>query len=183
MNFKQAILNPTSFWNRVLRILWNIVYYTLFRPTPRFLHIWRIWLLRLFGADVHHSAHIYPKATIWAPWNLICEAESCIGDRSIIYNQDRIHIMTRSIISQYSHICTGTHDYTRSDFPLITKPIVIEPDVWIAAGAYIGPGCLLHTGCVIGAYSVVTRSMPAWTVCAGNPCKPIKPRIYHVYKT
>jgi putative colanic acid biosynthesis acetyltransferase WcaF len=32
-------------------------------------------------------------------------------------------------------------------------------------------------GAVIGARSLVTKSMPAWTVCAGSPCKPLKKRI------
>lgn len=173
------LANPTGLPSRICRMLWGIVYCLLFWPSPRCCHVWRILLLRLFGAKVHWSAHIYPKALIWAPWNLICEPHSCIGERSIIYNQARIHLKSRAIISQYSHICTGTHDYTQPDFPLLTYPIVLEENVWVAAGAFVGPGVVLHTGCVIGACSVVIRSMPAWTVCAGNPCKPIKPRIYH----
>jgi acetyltransferase-like isoleucine patch superfamily enzyme len=36
-------------------------------------------------------------------------------------------------------------------------------------------GVTVGEGCVIGSGSVVTRDMPAWTVCAGVPCRPIRP--------
>ncbi|HAQ57564.1 MAG TPA: hypothetical protein DCR32_00870, partial [Opitutae bacterium] len=51
-----------------------------------------------------------------------------------------------------------------------------EAESWIASGAFIGPGVTIGRGCVIGANSVVTRDMPEWMVCAGNPCRAIKPR-------
>jgi acetyltransferase-like isoleucine patch superfamily enzyme len=40
----------------------------------------------------------------------------------------------------------------------------------------VGPGVSIGRGAVIGARAVVTKSMPAWMVCAGNPCKPLKRR-------
>jgi putative colanic acid biosynthesis acetyltransferase WcaF len=48
--------------------------------------------------------------------------------------------------------------------------------VWIAAEAFIHPGITIGEGCVIGARSVVTKDMPAWMVCSGHPCKPLKER-------
>lgn len=53
-------------------------------------------------------------------------------------------------------------------------PIVIEDDVWIGAHAIILKGVTIGARSVIGAGSVVTRSIPADSVAAGNPCRVIK---------
>jgi putative colanic acid biosynthesis acetyltransferase WcaF len=59
---------------------------------------------------------------------------------------------------------------------LIWKPITIGSECWVAAEVFLGPGVDIGNGAVIGARSVVTKDMPEWMVCAGNPCKPIKIR-------
>ena len=38
------------------------------------------------------------------------------------------------------------------------------------------PGVTIGEGCTIGAGSLVTKSMPEWTICYGSPCKPIRPK-------
>jgi putative colanic acid biosynthesis acetyltransferase WcaF len=90
----------------------------------------------------------------------------------------KIIIGRRAVISQGAHLVAGTHDYTKSGFPLVTRPINIGDHVWIAAEAFVHPGISIGEGCVIGARSVVTKDMPTWMVCAGHPCNPIKERIF-----
>lgn len=165
-----------SLSNRLGRAAWSVVYLTLFRPSPRPLHGWRRWLLRLFGARIGRGCHIYPGARIWAPWNLVCLEEVGVADGAILYNQGQITLGRRSVVSQGAHLCTGTHDYNDPGFPLITAPIVVGDHAWVAAEAFIHPGVTLGEGAVVGARSVVVKDLPAWTVCAGNPCKSIKPR-------
>jgi len=53
--------------NRIGRAVWHIVYVLLFRISPKPLHAWRAFLLRLFGAKLGEGCHIYPKTIIWAP--------------------------------------------------------------------------------------------------------------------
>jgi putative colanic acid biosynthesis acetyltransferase WcaF len=144
--------------------------------SPRPLHAWRSFLLRCFGAKIGKSVHVYPGVRIWAPWNLEIGDQSGIASGVILYSQGKISIGKRVVISQGSHLVAGTHDYTVPGFPLITMPIVIKDHVWIAAEAFIHPNITIHEGCVVGARSVVTRNMPAWMVCSGHPCKPIKQR-------
>jgi putative colanic acid biosynthesis acetyltransferase WcaF len=166
-----------SLRNRLFRLLWNIVYVTLFRFSPKPLHRWRSFLLRCFKAKIGKGVHVYPGVNIWAPWNLEIGDETGIAGGVILYSQGKIKIGARAVISQGSHLVAGTHDYTDPGFPLITKPISIGNFVWVAAEAFIHPGITIGNGCVIGARSVVTKDMPEWMVCSGHPCKIIKERV------
>ncbi len=47
---------------------------------------------------------------------------------------------------------------------------------WIGGNVAILDGITIGEGCVIGASSVVTRSLPPYTICVGNPCRPIRKR-------
>jgi putative colanic acid biosynthesis acetyltransferase WcaF len=162
--------------NRLARALWNATQFLLIRFSPRPLHLWRALILRLWGARLGRNCHIYPRANIWAPWNLQAGDESAIADGATIYNQSLISIGRRAVISQGAHLCAGTHDYEDPNFPLVSKPITIHDHAWIAAEAFIHPGITIGEGAVIGARAVVTKDMPPWTICAGHPCEPIKPR-------
>lgn len=151
--------------------------YTLFfQYSPRPLHGWRRFLLRLFGAHVGTGVHVYPKVRIWAPWNVQLEGGCGIGDRVILYSQGKIVVGKKAVISQGAHICAGTHDYSEPGFPLVTAPITIGAYAWVAAEAFVHPGVNIGEGAVIGARSVVISDMPAWMLCSGFPCKPIKER-------
>jgi putative colanic acid biosynthesis acetyltransferase WcaF len=59
---------------------------------------------------------------------------------------------------------------------LTNKPIVIGPQAWVAARAFISPGVTVGEGAVVGACAVVTKDVEPWTVVAGNPAKFIKKR-------
>jgi putative colanic acid biosynthesis acetyltransferase WcaF len=166
-----------SLKNRLMRVAWGITCALLFRPSPRFLHGWRSFLLRLFGAKIGRGAHVYPGVKIWAPWNLVVEEEAGVADGAILYSQGPIHIGRRAVISQGAHLCAGTHDYEREGMPLITKPIVVGDLAWLTAECFVHAGVTIGEGAVVGARSVVTKDLPPWMVCAGNPCKPLKARV------
>ena len=57
-----------------------------------------------------------------------------------------------------------------------SAPIVIEDDVWVGAHSIILKGVTIGARSIIGAGSVVTKSIPADCVAAGNPCRVIKIR-------
>lgn len=177
-NAPDAFTGPSfSLSNRMARVVWNVAYHLLFRPSPRPLHAWRSFLLTLFGARLGRGCHIYPRAVIWAPWNLVCGPQVGVADGAILYNQGLISLGNRTVISQGSHLCTGTHDYENYGFRLLTQPIQVGNNAWLAAECFIHPGVVIGNGTVVGARSVVTKDLPEWMVCAGNPCKPIKPRV------
>lgn len=165
-----------SLKNRIARTVWNITAILLFRFSPKPFHGWRSFLLRIFGAKVGSGVHVYPGVKIWAPWNLKLDDECGIANGVILYSQDKITIGQKVVISQGAHLCAGTHDYNQPGFPLVTMPIVIENYAWIAAEAFVHPGITVGKGSIIGARAVVTKDMPQWMICAGNPCIPIKER-------
>jgi putative colanic acid biosynthesis acetyltransferase WcaF len=165
-----------SLRNRLARLVWEFSSFLFFRFSPKPLHKWRAFVLRCFGAKVGHGVHVYPGVKIWAPWNLELADECGIASGVILYCQGKIAIGHRAVISQGAHLVTGTHDYSDAGFPLLTKPIRIGAQVWVAAEAFIHPGVTIGDGCVIGARAVVTKNMPEWMVCAGHPCIPLKVR-------
>ena len=161
----------------MLRALWGVTYVLLFRISPRPFHAWRTLLLRLFGARIGNGCHIYPSVKIWAPWNLIMGKHSGVGDGANLYCMDKIVIGDFVAISQGAVLCGGTHDYNSPNMQLVAKPILIGTHAWICAEAFIHPGVEVPEGAVVGARSVVTKSLPlVWAVYTGNPCKRVAMR-------
>ncbi len=89
----------------------------MFRYSPRQFHLWRSFLLRLFGASIGEKVHVYPRVKVWAPWNIRLGDECGIGNGAILYSQGTITIGRRAVISQGAHLCAGTHDYNLPGFP------------------------------------------------------------------
>jgi putative colanic acid biosynthesis acetyltransferase WcaF len=169
--------SPHSLGNRIGRVLWGTAQSLLVRPSPRVCHRWRNLVLRCFGADLHPTARVYPRARIWAPWNLTMAEHSTIADDVEVYAVARIQIGPASTISQFCHLCAATHDYTVASFPLRPEPISIGGRCWLAAEVFVGPGVTIGDGVVVGVRSTVLGDLPRWTVCAGTPARPIKPRV------
>jgi putative colanic acid biosynthesis acetyltransferase WcaF len=99
-----------------------------------------------------------------------------IGPRVVLYNLGQITIRYGANLSQNCHLCAGTHDFRRWDMPLVTKPIVVEPNAWLAADVFVGPGVTIGELAVVGARSVVVNDLPPRMVCVGQPCRPIRDR-------
>lgn len=165
--------------NRLLRAIWTLVWFLLFRSSPRPLHAWRRGLLKLFGARIGQHFHIHASCRVWAPWQLVVGDHVGVGEGVHFYNMASIQIGNEAVISQGAHLCAGTHDYNSRHFQLMARPISIGAKAWICTEAFIGPGVQVPDGCVVGARSVMTRTPPdgAWKVFAGNPAQPIKQRV------
>ncbi|HEX5282871.1 MAG TPA: putative colanic acid biosynthesis acetyltransferase [Bryocella sp.] len=165
-----------SFSNRLARLLWNITWLLLYRPSPRPLHGWRVMLLRLFGATLGPDCHFYPASRVWAPWNLRCADHVAAGDGVEIYNPSLMHLGSHVILSQDCYLCGATHDYNDPAFPLLAYAMTIEPYAWICARALVAPGVRVGEGAVLGLGSVATRDLDPWTVYSGHPAQPIRSR-------
>jgi putative colanic acid biosynthesis acetyltransferase WcaF len=160
----------------VRRALWQCVQPVFWPRRPRALSGLRVALLRLFGASIGQNVLVCGGVRVTIPWLLEMADYAVLGDSVEVYNLAPVSIGAHAVVSQKAYLCTASHDYTRTDFPLYSKPIAIGAQCWVASGVFVGPGITLHEGSVVGANSVVTRDVPPWTVAAGNPCRPIKPR-------
>lgn len=150
------------------RVLWALCR-PLFRLSPRPLWGWRRMVLRVFGAKVGAQVHVYPTARIAMPWHLTIEDQAAIGDRAILYAVGHIRIGARATVSQYAHLCAGSHDLTRADRALCKAPIHIGQDAWVCADAFVGPGVAIGENAILGARAVAMRDLPAGSTGVGNP--------------
>jgi putative colanic acid biosynthesis acetyltransferase WcaF len=157
--------------------LWWIVQGTIFRMSPQFLYGFRNFLLRLFGAKIGKKVIIRPTARITYPWKVSIGDYSWIGDDVVLYSLGEIEIGKNVVISQKSYICTASHDYLQSDFPIFAKKSTIEDECWLATDVFVSPGITIGEGSVIGSRSSVYKDIPSNKVCIGSPAKIIRERI------
>ena len=173
----QPEASPWTFSEKVVRALWMILGRPVFRTSFHNWYKFRVSLLRLFGAKIGQQVAIRPSVNVEIPWNLEIDDNAIIGDYAILYSLGKIRIGRRSIISQYTHLCAGTHDYTDQRFRLIRDPITIGDDVWIGADAFIGPRVHVGPLTVVGARTSVYKNLAAGQVYVGNPARSLKERI------
>jgi len=105
---------------------------------------------------------------------------SSIGMNCVV--QGGVKIGNNVMMGPQVFIYTQNHNHDRTDIPMIAqgyeeeKPVVIGDDVWIGSRVTILPGVHIGEGAIIGASSVVTKDVPAYSIVGGNPAKVIKSR-------
>src|SRR4051812_48012883 len=171
-----AFSSPWTLRLRLKLLLWQIIRYTLFHPTPKFLSDWRVLLLKCFGARVSGKPFVASSAVVKMPWNLTLEDRACLGEHAEAYSLGPITLRARCTIAQHAYLCAGTHDLADPRLPLVVGPIDIGEDVFVGVRALVLPGILVGAGAVIGAGAVVTKDVAPWTIVGGNPAKPIRER-------
>src|SRR5262249_33260158 len=157
------------------RVLWTLAQ-PLFRFSPRPCFGWRRFLLRCFGTKINRNVHMYPSTTIYFPWNLEAGDDSAIDKQVFIYNLGQVTLKPRVTISHRTHLCAGTHDYTKPDFPLLRPPIVIDSEAWICSEAFVGPGVTIGEGAIVSAGAVAMKDVKPRSIVIGNPARESKKR-------
>jgi putative colanic acid biosynthesis acetyltransferase WcaF len=74
-------------------------------------------------------------------------------------------------------ILTGSHNYKKSTFDLITAPVTLEDGVWIGAGALVNLGITIASHVVLTTGSIATKDMEAYSVYQGNPAVKVRNRV------
>jgi putative colanic acid biosynthesis acetyltransferase WcaF len=158
-------------------ILWYFLSLVVFESGWFPLYGVKRWLLRLFGASVGRGVVIKPHVRIKYPWQLSVDDDCWIGEEAWIDNLAVVHLGHDVCLSQGAYLCTGSHDYRQVTFDLIVKPIVLEPEAWVAARAVLLPGVTVGRGAVVAAGSVVTTDVPRGTLSSGCPARVIRDRV------
>lgn len=99
------------------------------------------------------------------------KTRSCLAAGVDCYCVNKIVLGHDAVVSQRAFLCTATHDHREPGFRLMTGPIIISENAWVAAEAYIGPGVIVGAGAVAGARAVVVRDVPPGAVVVGNPAR------------
>ncbi len=109
--------------------------------------------------------------------DVIIGKRSLIGISSIIIGPvqmgNDIMLAQHVVISGLNH---GYRDVTKSisEHKVTTGKIIIEDEVWIGANSVITAGITIGKHSIVAAGSVVTKSVPPYTIVGGNPAKKIK---------
>ena len=133
-------------------------------------------MLRLFGAKIGSQVEIKPCVNIKYPWWLTIGNEVWIGENVWIDCLVPVTIGSNVCISQGAVILTGSHNYKKTSFDLITLSVVLEEGVWIGACAIVSAGVIAASHSVLTSGSVATKNMDAYTIYQGNPAVKVRSR-------
>ena len=149
-----AFSRGAPMWKEALWLLTRTLLFAPWLPVPSGL---KVAVLRGFGAQVGRGVVIRSRVNITFPWKVVIGDYVWLGDEVLILSLERVSIGSNVCISQRAFLCTGSHDFKKESFDLITRPIEIGDGCWIAAQAFIGPGVVLAPGTMVKAGAVVAR--------------------------
>jgi acetyltransferase-like isoleucine patch superfamily enzyme len=105
-----------------------------------------------------------------------------IGEYSVLAGHSRLFIGDCTIIAAHCYLSAANHIFEKEGIMRfqgeMARGITIGNDCWIGGNTMILDGVELGKGCIVGAGSVVTKSLPDYTVCHGNPVQIFKKREY-----
>ncbi|MGA2051802.1 MAG: DapH/DapD/GlmU-related protein [Opitutales bacterium] len=168
-----AYKSPWSLGKRLRLQAWEWCWTLFCRWTPKPFNAWRLLWLRAFGATISGQPFVHSRARVSHPWNLTLADRACLGDGAHAYALGPIDLCEGCTIAQEAYLCSATHDWSASERPLQTAPIVIESNAFVGLRAIILPGITVGESAIVGAGSVVTRDVAPRQRVAGNPAKPI----------
>lgn len=137
----------------------------------------KVAILKIFGASIGKGVVIKPGVNIKYPWFLTIGDYSWIGEDVWIDNLTEVKIGSNCCISQGAMLLCGNHNFKKSTFDLIVKPITLEDGVWIGAKTTVCPGVTAKSHSVLTVGSILSQDMEPYTIYRGNPATSVKKRI------
>lgn len=136
-------------------------------------------MLKSLNYKIGRNVKISSSVKIIGCLSLTIGENTFIGNETMLTGgKSSIIIGSNCDISSRVSIFTGTHQVDminqRSAGEGISKDIIIGDGVWIGFGVIVLPGVNIGKKAVIGAGSIVTKDIPAYSIAVGNPCKVIK---------
>ena len=140
-------------------------------------HKFRLLFLRLFNGKIHSSVKILLHTRILSFWDIEIGQNVVINQYCLLdCRKYPIRIGHNTDIGPYTHIWTLGHDPDDEQHALYGGAVDIGHHVWIASRATILPGIVLGDGCVVGAGSVVVKSVHPNKIVIGNPAREVRDR-------
>ncbi len=135
-------------------VAWWVVRSLLFAPWFPVPSSFKVAALRVFGAKVGKGVVIRSRVNIAMPWRVEIGDHVWIGDEVLILSLASVKIGSHVCLSQRAFLCTGSHDFKKESFDLITEKIIIGDSSWICANAFVGPGAEVPAGTMVKANEV-----------------------------
>ena len=158
-------------------LLWSLINYFILNSSLPFPIVFKVCLLRLFGAQIGTGLVIKIKVRIKYPWRLKIGNHCWIGESVWIDNLEDVIIQNNVCVSQGALLLTGNHDYTKSNFNYRLGKIILEDGVWIGANSVVCPNTICKSHSILTVNSVASRILNEWTIYSGNPAVSIKERV------
>lgn len=160
----------------LLRLFVRVVF--LFLPLLRGNKLKRL-LLNTCGHHIEKGCVLSSSLKILGNFNLKIGENTFIGHETMIIGGNSTIVIGKNCdISSRVNLVMGTHDIDvtgpRTAGKGRSENITIEDGVWIGFGVTVLPGVTIGEKSIIGAGSVVTKSIPAYSIAVGNPCRVIK---------
>ncbi len=159
------------------RVLWYYVNAIVLKSSLFPFYGFKNALLRLFGATIGTGVEIKPCVNIKYPWLLTVGDHVWIGEDVWIDNLVMVTIGSNVCLSQGALLLTGSHNYKKEAFNLITGNIILQDGVWIGAKAIVNQGIVAGSHAVLSSGSVATKNMDAFSVYQGNPAVKVRDRV------
>ncbi len=163
--------------NALKRLLWLYTNALFFKTNLVPINGFKIFLLRLFGAKIGKQVTIKPCVNIKYPWLLTIGNNTWIGENVWIDCLVDLTIGANVCLSQGALLLTGSHNYKKTTFNLITGSLTLEDGVWIGAQAIVNQGITVASHAVLTAGSVATKDLEAYSVYQGNPAVKVRSRV------
>lgn len=171
--YNNSWYRPGSFFRQFAWYMANRLFMNTYLPWPVAV---KTAVLKIFGAKIGIGVVIKPKVNIKYPWFLHIGNACWIGENVWIDNLTMVIMESNVCLSQGSLLLTGNHDYTKSTFDLIVKPITLESGAWIGAKATVCPGVKVGSHAVLTVNSVASHDLEPYGIYQGNPAKYLKTR-------
>lgn len=165
--------------SKLKQLSWYVVNIIFFKNPFNIISGSKVFLLRLFGAQIGKGTLVKPNVNIKYPWKLKTGEHCWIGEAVWIDNLSDVILGDSVTLSQGSLLLTGSHDHRKETFDFISNSIVLEDGVWIGAKAVVFGGVICKTHCILGINSVADKNLEAYTIYKGNPAVPVLTRSVH----
>lgn len=135
----------------------------------------RALLTQLLATDT--DANIHPPFFCDYGFNIKLGANAYFNVNCVVLDVMPVSVGINALFGPGVHIYTAMHPMNAAERRRgleSGKPVKIGDDVWVGGGAIICPGVSIGSRCVIGAGSVITRSIGDGLFAAGNPCRVIR---------
>lgn len=143
---------------------------------PNWKYLYFFFYQRILMFNVHVPWPVHPTSFITSPSRIKFGNKTSPGSgpNQYIQGHNGIILGNNVQIGPGVAIISSNHDLDNFDIQIPCEPIKIGSNVWIGANVVILPNCQIGDNVVIGAGSVVTKSIPSNSICFGNPCKVIR---------